>query len=284
MSIIYNILFLHSIIIFYGIRLYISIRNMRFTMTPEIGKALLLTSIAGLSTGIGSIIGLIFKKENPRFMSAVLGFTAGVMIGVSFFELLPSGFDEIGFARASTAFTAGFILMFVIDYFIPHEYMGHKERINDKTDRQLLRTGMFVALGIGIHNFPEGMATFYSSLTDIRVGMAIAVAIAIHNIPEGLAVSAPIYRATGSRRKAFLWSFFSGAVEPLGAILTAFVLLPFLNSVILGYLLSGIAGLMVFISIDELMPVSKSYGYSHLPILSFIAGMIVMILSLMLLK
>jgi zinc transporter, ZIP family len=253
-------------------------------MGPEVWKALLLTSIAGLSTGIGSLLGLFFKKENSRFMSAVLGFTAGVMIGVSFFELLPSGFDEIGFTRASIAFTAGFIFMFLIDYFIPHEYIGQKERITDKTDKRLLRTGMFVALGMGIHNFPEGMATFYSSLLDIRVGMAIAVAIAIHNIPEGLAVSAPIYRATGSRRRAFLWSFLSGLVEPLGAVLTAFILLPFLNSVILGYLLSGIAGLMVFISIDELMPVSRSYGYSHLPIVSFIAGMIVMILSLVLLK
>jgi len=253
-------------------------------MTPEILKALLLTSIAGLSTTIGSLIGLVFKRENSRFMSFVLGFTAGVMVGVSFFELLPSGFEEIGFVKASIAFIAGFIFIFLIDYFIPHEYIGQKERITDKTDKKLLRTGLFVALGIGIHNFPEGMATFYSSLVDIKVGIAIAIAIAIHNIPEGIAVSAPIYKATGSRGKAFLWSFLSGVVEPIGAILTALVLLPFLNSMILGYLLSGIAGLMVFISIDELLPISKSYGYSHLPIVSFIVGMIIMILSLVLLK
>ncbi|MBA7508784.1 Zinc transporter ZupT [subsurface metagenome] len=253
-------------------------------MTPEILKALLLTSIAGLSTTIGSLIGLAFKRENSRFMSFVLGFTAGVMVGVSFFELLPSGFEEIGFVKASIAFIAGFIFIFLIDYFIPHEYIGQKERITDKTDKKLLRTGLFVALGIGIHNFPEGMATFYSSLVDIKVGIAIAIAIAIHNIPEGIAVSAPIYKATGSRGKAFLWSFLSGVVEPIGAILTALVLLPFLNSMILGYLLSGIAGLMVFISIDELLPISKSYGYSHLPIVSFIVGMIIMILSLVLLK
>jgi ZIP family zinc transporter len=253
-------------------------------MDLQIWKALLLTSIAGLSTGIGSLLGLFFRRSNSKFMSAVLGFTAGVMVGVSFFELLPSGFDEIGFTRASIAFVAGFVFIFLIDYFIPHEYIGQKEKIDDKTDRKLLRTGLFVALGIAIHNFPEGMATFYSSLVDIRVGIAIAVAIAIHNIPEGIAVSAPIYKATGSRGRAFLWSFLSGVVEPVGAILTAFVLLPFLNASVLGYLLSGIAGLMVFISIDELMPVSKSYGYIHLPIVSFIIGMIVMILSLALLK
>jgi len=253
-------------------------------MTPEVLKALLLTSIAGLSTTIGSLLGLVFKRENSRFMSFVLGFTAGVMVGVSFFELLPSGFKEIGFVKASIAFLAGFIFIFIIDYFIPHEYIGQKERITDKTDKKLLRTGLFVALGIGIHNFPEGMATFYSSLVDIKIGIAIAIAIAIHNIPEGIAVSAPVYKATGSRGKAFLWSFLSGVVEPIGAILTALVLLPFLNSMILGYLLSGIAGLMVFISIDELLPISKSYGYSHLPIVSFIVGMIIMILSLVLLK
>lgn len=253
-------------------------------MDPQIITPLIITSIAGLSTTIGSLIGLIFKRENSKFMSAVLGFTAGVMMGISFFELLPSGFKELGFTRASIAFIAGFIFIFLIDYLIPHEYIGQKEKINDKTDRKLLRTGLFVALGIGIHNFPEGMATFYSTMVDVKLGISVAIAIAIHNIPEGIAVSAPVYKATGSRKKAFLWSFLSGVVEPIGAILTALILLPFLNPQVLGYMLSGIAGLMVFISIDELMPVSKSYGYLHLPIVSFIAGMIVMILSLVLIK
>jgi zinc transporter, ZIP family len=253
-------------------------------MEPQTLKALLLTLIAGLSTTIGSVIGLFFKRENAKFMSSVLGFTAGVMIGISFFELIPKGFEEIGFIKTSIAFIIGFIFIFLIDYFIPHEYIGQREKITDKTDKKLLRTGLFVALGIGIHNFPEGMATFYSSISDIKLGIAIAVAIAIHNIPEGLAVSVPVYKATGSRRKAFLWSFLSGVVEPVGAMLTAFILLPFMSPVILGYILSGIAGLMVFISIDELIPVSKSYGYSHLPILSFIVGMVIMILSMVLLK
>src|SRR3989304_4489406 len=224
-------------------------------MDPQIITPLLITTIAGLSTTIGSILGLIFKRENSKFMSAVLGFTAGVMIGISFFELLPSGFQELGFIKASIAFIAGFIFIFLIDFLIPHEYIGQKEKLNDSTDKKLLRTGIFVALGIAIHNFPEGIA-----------------------------VSAPIYKATGSRKKAFLWSFLSGVVEPIGALLTALVLLPFINPQVLGYLLSGIAGLMVFIAIDELLPVSKSYGYLHLPIVSFIAGMIVMILSLILIK
>jgi zinc transporter, ZIP family len=251
-------------------------------MDQQIIKPLILTSIAGLSTTIGSIIGLVIKKENPKFMSSVLGFTAGVMIGISFFELLPSGIEELGLARASAAFIVGFVFIFLIDTLIPHEYIGQKEKMDGKTDSRLLRTGLFVALGIAIHNFPEGMSVFYSSMVDTSLGISIAIAIAIHNIPEGIAVSMPIYKATGSRRKAFTLSFLSGVVEPIGALITALILLPFLNLRILGYMLSGIAGLMVFISIDELLPVSKSYGYIHLPILSFIGGMVVMILSLVL--
>jgi ZIP family zinc transporter len=253
-------------------------------MEPHILKALLLTCAAGLSTTIGSLLGLVFKKENPGFMSFVMGFTAGIMVGISFFELLPSGFETIGFLKASISFIAGFVFIFIIDYFVPHEYSGQKEKINENTNKRLLRTGMFLALGIAIHNFPEGMATFYSSIVDVKVGIAIAVAIAIHNIPEGLAVSVPIYKATGSKSRAFLWSFLSGVVEPVGAVITSFVLMPYLSPVILGYILSGIAGLMAYIAIDELLPVSKSYGFSHLPILSFTIGMAVMILSLVLIK
>lgn len=253
-------------------------------MNSQILKALLITSIAGLSTTIGSVLGLIFKRESTKFMTFVLGFTAGVMVGVSFFELFPAGLEELGFGKASIAFVIGFIVIFIIDYFIPHEYIGQKEYTNEKTNQKLLRTGLFVAIGIGIHNFPEGMATFYSSIVNVKIGIAIAVAIAIHNIPEGIAVSAPIFKATGSRGKAFLWSFLSGVAEPLGAIVTALFLIPFLNATVLGYLLSGIAGIMVFISLDELIPVSKSYGYTHLPIVSFIIGMVVMLLSLFLIK
>ncbi|MBN1298672.1 MAG: zinc transporter ZupT [Actinobacteria bacterium] len=247
-------------------------------------RALLVTAIAGLATTIGSLLGLMVKKESPKFMCSVLGFTAGIMIGISFFEMLPSSFEEIGFLKASLAFVGGFIFIFAIDFFIPHEYIGQTERITENTNQKLLRTGIFVALGIGIHNLPEGMATFYSFLSDEKIGIAIAVAVAIHNIPEGIAVSSPIYKATGSRKKAFLYSFLSGVAEPVGAIATALFLLPFLNAAVLGYILAAISGIMTFISIDELVPVSISYGYSHLPILSFLAGIIVMIASLFLLN
>jgi len=252
-------------------------------MAANVGMALLLTTLAGLSTTLGSALGVLVKKPGGRFMSLTLGFSAGVMILVSFVELLPKGVESIGFAAAHIALFLGMAAMFLIDVLIPHEYMGEHADGHDK-ERQLLKTGLFVALGVGIHNFPEGMATFAGTLQDIRLGSAIAVAIAIHNIPEGLAVSAPIYAATGDRRRAFLWSFLSGVAEPLGAALAALLLFPFLNETVLGVMLSAVAGIMVFISLDELLPVSRSFGEEHLSIVGVIVGMVVMAASLWLLR
>ena len=249
----------------------------------QFANAIIITTIAGLSTTIGGAIGFIVKHKNRKFFSFTIGFTAGIMVGISFFELLPSGIAELGFLRACIAFFIGFVFIFLVDYFIPHEYIGQKEHIKGVKEKKLFRTGIFIALGIAIHNFPEGMAIFYSAYSDLKIGVAIAVAIALHNIPEGLAVSVPIYKATGSKGKAFLWAFLSGIAEPVGALLTALFFLPFLNVVYLNYLLSAIAGIMVYISLDELMPVSRSYGYSHIPMISFFAGMVVMFLSLYLL-
>ena len=148
----------------------------------------------------------------------------------------------------------------------------------------MLKTGLLVALGIGIHNFPEGMASFVGALKDPSLGIAIAVAIAIHNIPEGLAVSAPVYAATGSRGKAFLWSFLSGVAEPIEAGLAALLLLPFLNDAVLGFVLAVVAGIMVFISLDELLPAARSFGEEHLSIVGVVGGMVVMAVSLWLLR
>jgi len=253
-------------------------------MTGNVGTALLLTAAAGLSTTIGSVLGLVLQKPGPRFMSFVLGFSAGVMIMVSFVELLQGSIEYIGFLQANMGFFAGIIIMFLIDYFIPHEYIGQRDFRQTQSNGKLLRAGLLVALGIGIHNFPEGMATFAGALQDVRLGGAIAVAIAIHNIPEGLAVSAPVYAATKSRRKAFLWSFLSGLAEPLGAALAAAILFQFLTPNVLGWILAAVAGIMVFIALDELIPLSKSFGQEHLPIVGVIAGMVVMVISLWMLK
>ncbi len=256
----------------------------------EVGFALLLSALAGLSTTIGSVLALFVRKPGSRLMTLTLGFSGGVMILVSFVELLPGGIEAIGFAPANLAFFGGMVVMFLIDELIPHDYMGehhHTEMQNDQDaalKSRLLKTGLFVALGLGIHNFPEGMASFATALSDPQLGIAIAIAIAIHNIPEGLAVSAPVYAATGSRSKAFWWSFLSGVAEPVGALLAALFLMPFLNEVILGVLLSAVAGIMVFISVDELLPVSRAYGEEHLSIVGIFVGMVVMSLSLWMLK
>lgn len=281
-------------------------------MTPDVGFALLLSALAGLSTTIGSVLALFVRKPGPRLMTLTLGFSGGVMILVSFVELLPSGIEAIGFGPANLVFFGGMAAMFLIDELIPHDYMaehhhtgvgekaglptqacpepvegleGHRGGAQDLAlQGRLLKAGLFVALGVGIHNFPEGMASFATALSDPQLGIAIAVAIAIHNIPEGLAVSAPVYAATGSRSKAFWWSFLSGVAEPAGALLAALVLMPFLNEAILGGLLSAVAGIMVFISIDELLPVSRAYEEEHLSIIGIVTGMAVMSLSLWMLR
>ncbi len=216
-------------------------------------------------------------------MAVSLGFAAGMMVLVSFGELLPVGLEVLGSGWGYAAFLGGMVVMFLIDVSIPHSYEGVVDAGAGASDRRLLRLGTFVALGVAIHNFPEGMATFVSTLVDPRLGTAVAVAIALHNIPEGIAVAAPIYAATGSRKRALLWSFVAGAAEPVGAGLTAIFLLRVLNDAVLAVVLAGVAGMMVFISLDELLPAAKEYGEEHAAIIGAISGMTVMAVSLSLL-
>lgn len=280
-------------------------------MNGAIGLALLLPTLAGLSTVLGSLLTVLLRKPGPRFMSLMMGFSAGVMILVSFGELLQEGIKDTGFALAYLAFFGGMGMMLLIDVLIPHIHMGERHdaeaearacpvpdpgehgrhryrhgagRNGEVYPGRLLKTGLLVALGIGVHNFPEGITTFASTMHDPALGVAIAIAIALHNIPEGIAVSAPIYAATGSRRKALLWSALSGLAEPVGAVLAAVALLPFLNVAVLGLVLAAVAGIMVFISLDELIPVACSFCEEHLSILGVTAGMVVMSFSLWMLR
>ncbi|MBD3286810.1 zinc transporter ZupT, partial [candidate division WOR-3 bacterium] len=231
------------------------------------------------------VIGIFVRRPGPRFLTFTLGFSAGVMILVSFVELLATGIEEIGFFWGLVAFFGGMGLMFLIDVLIPHSYKAEEHHPGGKPNKSNLhRTGMLVALGIGIHNLPEGLAAFAGALENVNLGIAIAVAIAIHNIPEGLAVSAPIYAATGSRKKAFWFSFLSGVAEPVGAGIAAIFLMPFLSPALIGTVLAAVGGIMFFISIDELVPASKEYGFDHLAIIGIIIGMVVMAASLWILK
>ena len=259
--------------------------------------ALGLTVFAGLATGIGSLIGFMSKEFNPRFLTVALGFSAGVMIYVSMVEIfvkardsLSISFgDKMGYVWTTVAFFAGIAVIALIDKLIPsyenpHE-MNVEQKIEDSSDDQkkrLMRMGMFSALAIGIHNFPEGLATFMSGLSDPTLGISIAVAIAIHNIPEGLAVSAPIFYATKSRKKAFVLSFLSGLAEPIGALIGYFILRSIFNDAMFGMIFASVAGIMVYISLDELLPTAEEYGEHHLAIGGLIAGMAVMAVSLLL--
>lgn len=250
----------------------------------DVAFALMLSTLAGLSTTVGSVLGISVRKPGPRFMALTLGFSAGVMLHVSFVELLGEGIESVGFLPAHAAFFVGMLLMFAVDALVPHNYLGQEEHKGlGMSSSSLMKAGVFTAIGIAIHNFPEGMATFVAALQDRSLGVALAVAIAIHNIPEGLAVAAPIYAATGSRRKAFLYSFLSGVAEPVGAGLAALILLPVLTETVLGLVLAAVAGVMVFISLDELIPVARSFGHGHLAIAGTLVGMAIMALSLWLL-
>ncbi len=239
------------------------------------GLGLLLATLAGLSTLLGAAAALIARAPGPRAMAFILGFSGGVMLHVSYVELLGSATAAVGFAAGHVAFFIGMAAMFAIDVLIPHEYFAEHRR-----NGGLAKTGLFVALGLGIHNFPEGMVTLAGTLQDPSMGLAIAAAVAIHNIPEGLAVAAPILAATGSRRKAFLWAALSGLAEPAGALVAAGVLLPFLTDRLLGHLLAAVGGIMVFIALDELIPVSRELDGGHWAIVGVVAGMVVMAASL----
>ena len=293
--------------------------------------ALGLTTFAGMATGIGSAIAFFAKRTNYRFLSIATGFSAGVMLYVSFVEIFVKGSaalgeeygDFTGYALNTVAFFGGMALIFVIDTLIPageNPHVTHAEAetapLHDEAaplpegcvlagivdeepglhdhsadHHKLMRMGLFTALAIGIHNFPEGLATFLAALQDPGLGIAIAIAIALHNIPEGISVSVPIYYATGKRRKAFVYSLLSGLSEPVGAILAYFVLVLVLGGrgaevpqAVMGILFAAVAGIMVYISLDELLPTSRAYGKGHDSLYGLVGGMAIMAMSLVLMK
>jgi ZIP family zinc transporter len=247
--------------------------------------AFLLTILAGLSTGIGSAIAYFIRKPRMIYLSFSLGFSAGVMLYVSFMELLPRAIVSIGQVTGVVAFFVGILFIALIDMLIPeernpHHYKDIPNGSSYQVDEQLMRVGIITAFAIAIHNFPEGLTTFGTALSDEKLGIIIALAIAIHNIPEGISVSVPILYATKDRKKAFRYSFLAGLAEPVGAVIGFAILLPFLSTALLTSLLAFVAGIMVYISIDELLPMAHRYGYSHTVILGVIIGMVLMALSL----
>ena len=292
----------------------------------DVWFALGLTVFAGMATGIGSILAFAAKRTNYRFLSVATGFSAGVMLYVSFVEIFIKGADSLvksygdpmGHWINVASFFGGILLIGLIDNLIPsaenpHETHSPEEEapLHDPSapvpdfahphgadshdhshhNRKLMRMGLFTALAIGIHNFPEGLATFLAALEDPTMGIAIAIAIALHNIPEGISVSVPIFYATGNRKKAFIYSFLSGLAEPVGAIIAYLLLRVFVGDAdggippqVMGILFGGVAGIMVYISLDELLPTSRAYGKGHDSMLGLVGGMLVMALSLLLMR
>jgi len=294
--------------------------------------ALGLTVFAGMATGIGSAIAFFAKRTNYRFLSVATGFSAGVMLYVSFVEILPKGTEALvaayddywGHWAGAASFFGGILLIGIIDNLIPSAENPHETHTEQETaplhdrsaplpdfdaiaahperaapgahdhrvdDKKLLRMGLFTALAITIHNFPEGLATFLAALEDPSLGVAIALAIALHNIPEGISVSVPIFYATGDRKRAFVYSSLSGLAEPVGAVIAYVALRFFLGGPsgvippeLMGALFGGVAGIMVYISLDELLPTSRAYGRGHDSLLGLVAGMVVMALSLLLMR
>ena len=277
-------------------------------MTNNVSFALLLALLAGLSTGIGSIIAYFIRKPKDWQLSLILGFSAGVMVYISFVELLYVAIDKVGFVTANLGFFVGIAFIAILDILIPHEYKqehvgnvgsssGGPNRTGQESDVQstassmvaqrlnLRRAGMLIALGIAIHNFPEGLAVFSGAVTGDRTfGILVATAIALHNIPEGISVSVPISEASGNRRRAFVYSFLAGLAEPVGAIIGYGILFAFLTPTLVYTLLAFSAGIMVYISLDEILPTAQLYGKQHFVILGVLAGMLIMAISISLLR
>ncbi|MEE9323426.1 MAG: zinc transporter ZupT [Candidatus Aenigmarchaeota archaeon] len=255
---------------------------------------LLLSFLAGASTTIGALIAFFVKKPTDRFLSMGLGFSAGIMIAVSFFELLSSSILAIGLVSAGFGFFVGMIFIFIIDLCIPHFYEveesdpvghgGHGHRHRHLRRRTLMRLSVLTAVGIAIHNFPEGFVVFAGTLHSLQVGLVLAIAIAMHNIPEGISVSVPVFCATGDRKKAFKYSFLSGISEPIGALFGMIFLLPFLSVYVVNWALAFAAGVMVYISFDELLPAAHKYGKEHSATFGVILGMLLMVVTIVLLN
>ncbi len=251
--------------------------------------AFLVSLAAGLSTVLGAFVPFAVKRDNTKFLCSALGLSAGVMVYISFMEMLPeasAGFESLYSARLAKLMSLGFFLLGIliialIDHFVPEDENPHE--FGSKTERNLSRTGFLSALAIAVHNFPEGIATFMSAMASPVSGVSIAFAIALHNIPEGITVSAPVLQGTGSRKKAFSIALVSGLAEPAGALIGYLFLSQFMSVSLLSAVYCVVAGIMVYLAFDELLPAAENYGHHHLVIYSLIAGMTVMGITLALL-
>lgn len=272
--------------------------------------ALIMSAIAGLSTVLGGFVTFFIKQNSLKFLSFGLGLSAGVMIFISLVDLYPESLEMISnqmgakFEWLSVAFFAlGLFLAIIIDYFIPDhlqaqmftKQLGANEKHIDSTDcaknenavisiGKIKKAGILTTIVVAIHNFPEGLATFFTTAENLSIGLGIVFAISIHNIPEGMAISIPVYQATHSKRKAFLYSFLSGMAEPLGGLFGFVVLNALFPNMCIGILFAFVAGIMTYISLDTLLPLSKDYDTGHYSISGVVLGLLIMGVALLIIK
>lgn len=251
----------------------------------EAYRALLLSFLAGMSTILGAFFIYIKTKDTERLVTISLGFAAGVMVSVSFSDLFPNANmlliqyagDKMGVILGVFFLAVGILLAAGIDHFVPHQ--EYDETTGEAPHKDLFRVGFVSTIAIGLHNFPEGIATFMAGYENAALGISIALAIALHNIPEGVSVAMPIYYATGSKKKAFQYTFLSGVAEPIGALLAFLILRPFINDISLGAIFAIVAGIMVYISIEELIPSSRQYGHDREALIATFIGICIMPLT-----
>jgi len=238
-------------------------------MANNLADILILSFLAGLATGFGGLI-VVIKRPGKKVLGFLMGLAAGIMITLSFLELMSEALKISGWLLVASGFVIGSLLMFFLDFLLPHKYFSVDEKgvINGR----LLESSMLIAIGISLHNFPEGIAVAsgYSYLP--KLGLVIAIAMALHNIPEGMAISLPVYSSGASRLAAFRLALISGLIEPLGALAAALFLENFRSLVPFGLAFAG--GVMVFVTLDELIPVAHEHGHEHFTSLGVIVGCI----------
>ena len=261
--------------------------------TSNVLLALAVTTAAGLATGLGGLLVFTTKAPNARMLAFGLAFAGGAMVYVSLSEILNKSIASFtlefgasrGFSYGTFAFLAGVLLIGVIDRMIPnpHERLETDDPFFREHNRQYIkRVGLLTAAAITVHNFPEGLATFFATLADPAVGLPLAFAIAIHNIPEGIAIAVPVYYATGNKGYAFIACLLSGLAEPVGAVIGYVLLGPFLSNALFGVVFGVIAGVMVFLALDELLPAAKRYAKGHETVYGLVTGMGALAISLVL--
>ncbi|ELJ7018393.1 zinc transporter ZupT [Salmonella enterica] len=243
---------------------------------------LILTLLAGAATFIGAFLGVLGQKPSNRVLAFSLGFAAGIMLLISLMEMLPAALDTEGM---SPVLGYGMFIIGLLDRLLPH---AHPQDLVQKRQQPLpgsiKRTAILLTLGISLHNFPEGIATFVTASSNLELGFGIALAVALHNIPEGLAVAGPVYAATGSKRTAIFWAGISGMAEILGGVLAWLILGSLVSPIVMAAIMAAVAGIMVALSVDELMPLAKEIDPNNNPSYGVLCGMSIMGLSLVILQ